>query len=161
MKAIQTHYNGYKFRSRLEARWAVFFDSLDLEYHYEPEGFILNSGNWYLPDFYLPELNLYVEIKPKKSEEIFKDLADFSLSTKKEIILLTANYFNSYIDHFGYFENELYQMESFPFYIENNGSIRVWVSSSDTEHIMFSNHPKIKYAITCAKQARFEHGETL
>lgn len=26
--AIQTEYNGYLFRSRLEARWAVFFDAL-------------------------------------------------------------------------------------------------------------------------------------
>ena len=28
IKAIETEYNGYKFRSRLEARWAVFFDAL-------------------------------------------------------------------------------------------------------------------------------------
>ena len=27
IKAIQTEYNGYLFRSRLEARWAVFFDA--------------------------------------------------------------------------------------------------------------------------------------
>jgi hypothetical protein len=26
-KAIETHYKGYRFRSRLEARWAVFFDT--------------------------------------------------------------------------------------------------------------------------------------
>lgn len=26
IKAIDTIYKGYKFRSRLEARWAVFFD---------------------------------------------------------------------------------------------------------------------------------------
>ncbi|MCB6994492.1 hypothetical protein LI177_13475 [bacterium 210820-DFI.6.37] len=27
LKAIQTEYKGYRFRSRLEARWAVFFDA--------------------------------------------------------------------------------------------------------------------------------------
>lgn len=27
IKAIDTYYKGYRFRSRLEARWAVFFDA--------------------------------------------------------------------------------------------------------------------------------------
>ena len=53
-KAIQTRYKGYHFRSRLEARWAVFFDAMGLEWEYEPEGFELPSGEWYLPDFFLP-----------------------------------------------------------------------------------------------------------
>lgn len=51
IKAIETEYNGYKFRSRLEARWAVFFDALGLDYEYEPEGFELENGIKYLPDF--------------------------------------------------------------------------------------------------------------
>lgn len=63
IKPIETVYNGYRFRSRLEARWAVFFDAADIKYEYEPEGFKLPSGG-YLPDFYLPELQVYVEIKP-------------------------------------------------------------------------------------------------
>lgn len=63
-KPIETEYNGYKFRSRLEARWAVFFDSLKIKYEYEPEGFEFGDGTRYLPDFYLPEFDLYVEIKP-------------------------------------------------------------------------------------------------
>lgn len=64
MKAIDTSYNGYLFRSRLEARWAVFFDGVGVRYEYEPEGFELQSGEWYLPDFYLPDLCAYIEIKP-------------------------------------------------------------------------------------------------
>jgi hypothetical protein len=39
INAIETHYKGYRFRSRLEARWAVFFDALGYEWQYEPEGF--------------------------------------------------------------------------------------------------------------------------
>lgn len=54
MKAIETVYNGYTFRSRLEARWAVFFDALGVKYEYEPEGYDLEGVGWYLPDFYLP-----------------------------------------------------------------------------------------------------------
>lgn len=63
MKAIETHYNGYRFRSRLEARWAVFFDTLGIRYEYEPEGFELSDGTYYLPDFWLPDLHLWVEVK--------------------------------------------------------------------------------------------------
>lgn len=63
IKAIQTQYKGYHFRSRLEARWAVFFDALGLEWEYEPEGFELGDGVYYLPDFYLPKLKAWVEVK--------------------------------------------------------------------------------------------------
>ena len=31
-KAIETKYKGFRFRSRLEARWAVFFDALGIEW---------------------------------------------------------------------------------------------------------------------------------
>ena len=66
IKAIETRYKGYRFRSRLEARWAVFFDALGIEWQYEPEGYELPSGR-YLPDFYLPTVRegLWVEIKPE------------------------------------------------------------------------------------------------
>jgi hypothetical protein len=63
IKAIETAYNGYLFRSRLEARWAVFFDAAGLLYQYEPQGFDLD-GLLYLPDFWFPELCCWVEIKP-------------------------------------------------------------------------------------------------
>ena len=38
IKPIETIYNGYRFRSRLEARWAVFFDALNIQCLYETEG---------------------------------------------------------------------------------------------------------------------------
>lgn len=61
--AIQTQYEGCLFRSRLEARWAVVFDTLGLRWRYEPEGFALPNGQGYLVDFYLVGIG-YVEIKP-------------------------------------------------------------------------------------------------
>lgn len=64
IKPIQTAYNGYLFRSRLEARWAVFFDEMGIRYEYEPEGFMMNGHDKYLPDFYLPASKIYVEVKP-------------------------------------------------------------------------------------------------
>lgn len=66
MKAIETKYKGYRFRSRLEARWAVFFDALGLQWEYEPQGFDLGFGELYLPDFWLPDLGAWIEIKGKQ-----------------------------------------------------------------------------------------------
>jgi hypothetical protein len=63
-QTIETKHRGYRFRSRLEARWAVFFDSIGLKWEYEKEGFDLD-GVYYLPDFYLPEWNCWIEIKGK------------------------------------------------------------------------------------------------
>ena len=44
LRAIETRYKGYRFRSRLEARYAVLFDSLKIEWEYEPEGYVLEDG---------------------------------------------------------------------------------------------------------------------
>jgi hypothetical protein len=51
IKAIETRYNGILFRSRLEARWAVFFAAAGIDYEYEPERVALPGGGTYLPDF--------------------------------------------------------------------------------------------------------------
>lgn len=57
---IPTEYNGVRFRSRLEARWAAMFDLFDWQWEYEPldlEG--------YIPDFLLKfHVPLLVEVKP-------------------------------------------------------------------------------------------------
>ena len=63
IKAVETIYKGYLFRSRLEARWAVFFDALGIKWEYEPEGLLLSDGTSYLPDFYLINFNCYFEVK--------------------------------------------------------------------------------------------------
>ena len=90
MKAIETYYNGRYFRSRLEARWAVFFDACGVRYEYEPEGYDLGNGLWYLPDFLLHNVvfnhagysrgnDLYVEVKgdmDKESAEKIKVFAE-------------------------------------------------------------------------------------
>lgn len=67
IKAIETEYDGHRFRSRLEARWAVFFNAVGLTYEYEIEGFEMD-GTRYLPDFYIPSLNRWFEIKGKTVE---------------------------------------------------------------------------------------------
>lgn len=62
-KAIETEYAGYRFRSRLEARWAVFFDAIGMKWKYEIQGYETDDGARYLPDFYLPNDKIWVEVK--------------------------------------------------------------------------------------------------
>jgi hypothetical protein len=61
---IETEYRGYRFRSRLEARWAVVFDRLGVEWKYETQGYLIGPlGRPYLPDFQLPGLGIWAEVK--------------------------------------------------------------------------------------------------
>ena len=86
IKAIETKYNGFRFRSRLEARWAIFFDSIGLKYEYEIEGFEMN-GIRYLPDFYIPSLDRWFEIKGKPlSETEMKKCEEFCFNKDNENI---------------------------------------------------------------------------
>lgn len=90
IKNIETEYKGIKFRSRLEARWAAFFDELQIHYQYEVEGFNID-GTWYVPDFYLPDYSCWVEIKPNgfkwwKDEKIKK----FSKQVDEKYILVSG-----------------------------------------------------------------------
>lgn len=70
IKAIETRYGEHLFRSRLEARYAIFLDAIGEEWIYEPETYDLD-GEWYLPDFWLPRMKCFLEIKgplPNESE---------------------------------------------------------------------------------------------
>lgn len=66
MRPIKTQYDGNWYESLLEARWAVFFDNAGIPYEYEYTGYKLGEWGetWYLPDFWLPEQRVWVEIKP-------------------------------------------------------------------------------------------------
>lgn len=74
IRPIETFYKGYRFRSRLEARWAVFFDMCGLKWEYEPEGYYLPDGSMYLPDFKIHGVDgrdggdLYVEVKGEMND---------------------------------------------------------------------------------------------
>ena len=70
LKAIETEYNDLRFRSRLEARWAIFFDAISIPYLYEPEGYHLGSLGNYLPDFWLPNHEYWIEIKGRRPSPI-------------------------------------------------------------------------------------------
>lgn len=63
-RALQTEHRGVTYRSQTEARWAVFFDALGVEFLYEPETISLSSGALYKPDFFIKDFNAYFEVKP-------------------------------------------------------------------------------------------------
>jgi hypothetical protein len=61
--AIRTSYAGTWFRSRLEARWAAFMDSIGWTWEYEPF-----DWDGYIPDFLVLGPNAFVvEVKPGSS----------------------------------------------------------------------------------------------
>lgn len=62
-EALPTAYRGTIFRSALEASWAATLDSLGITWEYEPRKVTLPSGAGYVPDFHLPEIGTWVEVK--------------------------------------------------------------------------------------------------
>lgn len=86
IKAIPTNYKGIAMRSRLEARFAEWCDTNGQNWIYEPEGFS-DGVRHYLPDFYLPNSRLIVEVKPP---------INIGETDKKIDWLLQSEQFNNY-----------------------------------------------------------------
>ena len=176
IKPIETVYSGYRFRSRLEARWAVFFDVMKIKYEYEMEGYDLGDGVYYLPDFYLPDLDVFVEIKPHKHINIndVEKLSGFCMhvgfsgrrflliigTPGDQVMLMPGGGFTDL-----YNENEVYDDEFFQ-------HLREWFEVEFRENpfnfkwnfIYKNNSPysdfHLKNAINQARQARFEFYDT-
>lgn len=84
--AIPTEYRGRLYRSRLEARWAAFFDRLGLAHEYEP----FDLGAW-SPDFLLADINALVEVKPitELDNEVWNCMIATACSKRVNALLLT------------------------------------------------------------------------
>ena len=178
LKPIETVYNGYRFRSRSEARYAVLFDAMGIKYLYEPEGYDLGDGDYYLPDFYLPDANQYFEVKPdikKISPKDIRKINKLADQSGRYVIIGDGQFrlTGDEPDIFGqrrdgeflgcgthlvkcrkcetlYFENELsYACTACGYY--DGDSTFDYISLCDEQ---------FAFALNAAKQARFEHGET-
>lgn len=123
IKAIPTKYNGVQFRSRLEARWAVFFDQTGTDWRFEHEGYELNPGQpwsrWYVPDFIVrctgkwenigkPEIETWIEVKPEslshsELHNVLFTLRDLVFLTKKKAILAIGPPSNAILWTVGYY----------------------------------------------------------
>ena len=136
--AIETEYHGYRFRSRTEARWAIYFDAVGLLWDYELEGYRLKSGP-YLPDFWISNVNMWAEVKPRAF-------------TKRECLLaeqLPANKpYTAYVPDGG---------QSVDFCLLPWRDEERLYASYGQDDILSS--PVIDNAVESARRARFEHGE--
>jgi hypothetical protein len=166
MQAIETRYNGYRFRSRLEARWAVYFDTLGIKYVYEPDGFTLSDGSWYLPDFWLPQVSMFAEVKPAvlTIAEITKCVL-LTYQTGVECLMLDGPV---EMRHYWSVSDD-YNLDSMPDY---NECSRLYVLGNyylDTEHRFYccpgayddfgKDYDAVLKGVNAARAARFEHGE--
>lgn len=171
IQAIETHYGGHRFRSRLEARYAIFFDELGIKWRYEVEGYKLPNGEWYLPDFWLPNFNggMWVEVKPD----------NFTPEEKQKCWELCNGTHNSVwlandIPNFTLYE--VYYWHDFPPYVMEGDGIPL-ADKAERENRMFANSGygetgglvkqeymqfmgnRLPPAVLAANEARFEHGE--
>lgn len=94
IRAVPTNYRGVEMRSMLEARWASNLDRLGIEWEYEPRVVLLPSGRRYLPDFWLPRITTWLEVKGEhgervdKAREFFKSIkgADWTGGRRYEVM---------------------------------------------------------------------------
>lgn len=70
--AIPLTYGETNFRSSLEADWAATFESLDMHWTYESEGYCIDGETWYLPDFWLPSQRVFAEVKGPMDDRLHK-----------------------------------------------------------------------------------------
>lgn len=182
MKAIETHYAGYRFRSRLEARWAVFFDALNLPWEYEKEGFELERGR-YLPDFWLPTLGAWFEVKPNWPSDLeARKVAQLAAHARSTVFILighpiahgrgdanpheSAHKYDSggWADHCYAFcvckdcHAVGIQFEARSDRMPCKG-VRCPTSGGNNDRGHTGSHPRIVAAVNAARSARFEFGE--
>ena len=168
IKPIETIYKGHKYRSRLEARWAVFFDAAGIEFQYEPEGFVLKDGTYYLPDFYLPKLKgrsgpVYVEVKGVMTQSDMNKIEQFSpLYVVGDIpggfkdVGGRCSTSGHILHSFSYIDGDEYAAF---FYKYLNGEIGLCGGDDYGSDREYPGYFKLDPCYEKARQARFEHGE--
>jgi hypothetical protein len=183
IKAIETRYKGYRFRSRLEARWAVFFDAIGVKWEYEKEGFNL-QGEWYLPDFWINDWNCWIEIKPKGDPDDRTlgccELLRYESSENEVYLVCGEPWLGEYEIHFWSDSDSSAGWDAWTaiftrcrrceshclLYVENKNSTDDAMGYSDLGKHTCGDHDKypvpesLLKAYSAARSARFEHGES-
>lgn len=161
IKAIETKYKGYRFRSRLEARWAVFFDSLGIKWEYESEGYDLGNGIHYLPDF---KVEIYSDIMNDVYAWIeIKGLLPNKDEINKCVLLMQQGKRPVYLFSGTPGSHEVYKVITGKLINvsgNNMDEITAKVFALEPSWYMRIKEYHIEDAIQAAKSARFEFGET-
>jgi len=111
--SIPTIYKGIQMRSKLETRIAFMLDKMNLKWSYEPKVFLLSSGIHYKPDFYLTELDTWIEAKGVIGENNVKISKTFCKDNSTELLLISdieAIYFY-HINYGGYDKKDDFEVE--------------------------------------------------
>ena len=158
---IETHYKGYRFRSRLEARWAVFFDAINFKWEYEVEGYSLD-GLYYLPDFWLPEGSVFVEVKPNTPSSIELEKARRLAIVHPVIIAIGLPDSISYPMFFPHPDPSIKEILQwfilFDWHKNEKGNFKfLFKNNSTREDGWLPDY--YHQACNAARSARFEHGE--
>jgi hypothetical protein len=101
IRAIPVWFSGVRFRSTLEASWAEYFSVLGLQWDYEPAALSCAPGVGWLPDFHLPQLNLFVECKPFGGPNISKP-GLFSKNARRDVLIALSQGRFAYCSWFDY-----------------------------------------------------------
>jgi hypothetical protein len=170
IQPIPTTYRGYRFRSRLEARWAVYFDDRKIAFDYEPEGFPLPGGGGYLPDFWLPQVSMWAEVKPGEASdrlavdrEIIHKATVVALGTNHPFIILdgpprNTNFWGIWPDDMepvGWDWNDVLPDYGKDYHL-SEGRFFACTGATPLEHWTFDGESQ---AVVKARGARFERGE--
>ncbi len=172
IKPIETQYKGYRFRSRLEARWAVFFDALGIEWEYEKEGYDLGGLGWYLPDFWLPHGRMWAEVKPEKFDDVaFEKCGMLVEATQCPVILLEGIPDIKFYGFLfpvpegycaetgaGWALDVVFISNYHNYYVREKRFYGSLGSDTPYKEGIVSNEDI--FAVQAARSARFEHGET-
>lgn len=160
IKAIETNYKGYRMRSRLEARWAIFFDNLNMKWWYEPEGFSFN-GERYLPDFYLPDFDggTFAEVKFEATPKEIDLCRQVSNLTGKIFLICEGVPGPQSLKYF--YPDEDWTRQGYPKFDHGYEENRMWDSGGDTlsESDIEASICEYTKAVKAARAARFEHNE--
>lgn len=89
--AKPTVYRGVRMRSQLESRWAGVLDAAGIVWEYEPTLVPLRGGdNLYRPDFWLPELRTWIEVKGPHMQRLWKTRELAQLLGRDGLVLLAT-----------------------------------------------------------------------
>lgn len=154
INSINTKYKGYNFRSRLEARWGVYFDEIGLRWEYEKEGYVLENGVKYLPDFYIEEFG-FIEIKgkePDNTEKIKAKLLAKGLKCHVAIFVGTPKPGGNCFIVYGEEGDEICKVNFSKYSVNKWGQIPYYGEYDFTEYL------EDYEPITLARSKRFEFG---
>ena len=155
LKAIETHYNGYHFRSRTEARWAVYFDTLKIKYEYEKEGYDLGKLGWYLPDFWLPQVSMFAEVKGQEfTKKEYKKCVELVKQSNYPCLMLIgtpeAKPYNAIQDWYGEYVDCEYLLSAI-YLLDQHRLVDTAYNGGDT-----APYDDTIHAVIAARSARFK-----